>query len=280
MEQKEKTNKEEGDRYYRAGWPFAEVFYQISQVSDNTRDAMHHCAEAIFTGPRSSLDINDIRVLLEHNGVLETFQVTVNVNEENRIEQLVKQTKMHLDRCGHLTCILLIFYQAQDNPVTMDEIKVLFKALPNECDCAWDIVKDEQHTDSILSVTVLVMHEPQRNSIQKAGRKSLAMTNGKTDQGRNLSHKHDYPIDEIWNTYQVLAEFITPRLRTFKDHDKHGYCSVFRDMNEWNQAIQKMIDAFELLRDKDDKGVYTSEEDETIRQGLELFGKYFRYLWD
>ena len=51
-------------------------------------------------------------------------------------------------------------------------------------------------------------------------------------------------------------------------------------MNEWNQAIQKMIDAFELLRDKDDKGVYTSEEDETIRHGLELFGKYFRYLWD
>ena len=278
MEKKDKTNK--NNRCHRAGWSFAEAFYQISQISDNPRDAMRHCAEAIFTGPRSGLDINDIWALLEHNGVLETFEVSVNANEENRMEQLVEQIRMHLDRCGHLTCILLIFYPAQDNPITMDEIKELFKALPNECDACWDVEIDEQNIDPILSATVLIMHEPQRNSIQKAGRKSLAMTNGKTDQGRNWSHKHDYPIDEIWNTYQVLAEFITPRLRTFKDHDKHGYCSVFRDMNEWNQAIQKMIDAFELLRDKDDKGVYTSEEDETIRQGLELFGKYFRYLWD
>ena len=280
MEQNDKTNKEKDNRCHRAGWPFAEAFYQISQVSDNPRDAMHRCAEAIFTGPRSNLDINDIRALLEHNGVLETFEVTVNANEENRMEQLVKQTRMHLDSCGHLTCILLIFYQAQDNPITMDEIKELFKALPNECDCAWDIVKDEQHTEPILSATVLVMHEPQRNEIQRAGRKSLVINNDNANQDRNWSHRHDYPIAEIWNTYQVLADFIAPRLRTFKDHDKHGYCSVFRDMNEWNQAIQIMIDAFELLRDKDDKGVYTSEEDETIRHGLELFGKYFRYLWD
>ena len=123
MEKKDKTNK--NNRCHRAGWSFAEAFYQISQISDNPRNAMRHCAEAIFTGPRSGLDINDIWALLEHNGVLETFEVSVNANEENRMEQLVEQIRMHLDRCGHLTCILLIFYPAQDNPVTMDEIKEL-----------------------------------------------------------------------------------------------------------------------------------------------------------
>ena len=99
-----------------------------------------------------------------------------------------------------------------------------------------------------------------------------------TSNSEHWSHKHDYPIDEIWNTYQVLAEFITPRLRTFKDHDKHGYCSVFRDMNEWNQAIQKMIDAFDLM--KYAGGIHTRDEERTIEQGLDLFRKYFRVLWD
>ena len=95
----------------------------------------------------------------------------------------------------------------------------------------------------------------------------------------NWSHKNDFPIEEVWHTYKALAELIAPRLRTFKAHDKHGYCPDFKGMAEWNQAIQKMIDAFQLLIDKDNL-IFTKEQKETIDQGLELFGKYFRYLWD
>ena len=51
-------------------------------------------------------------------------------------------------------------------------------------------------------------------------------------------------------------------------------------MAEWNQAIQKMIDAFELLIDEDKIGIFTDEQEEAIEYGLELFSKYFRYLWD
>ena len=96
----------------------------------------------------------------------------------------------------------------------------------------------------------------------------------------NWSHKNDFPIEEVWNTYQALAELIAPRLRTFKAHDKHGYCPYFKGMAEWNQAIQKMIDAFELLIDEDKLGIFTKDEEEAIEHGLELFSKYFRYLWD
>ena len=103
----------------------------------------------------------------------------------------------------------------------------------------------------------------------------------KTNKGsqENWSYKNDFPIVEIWNTYQALAELIAPRLRTFEAHDKHGYCPDFKGMPEWNQAIQKMIDAFELLIDEDNR-IFTDEEEQTIDHGLELFGKYFRYLWD
>ena len=94
----------------------------------------------------------------------------------------------------------------------------------------------------------------------------------------NWSYKHDYPIDEVWVTYSTLAQLIVPRLQAFKALDKHGYCPDFNDMREWNNAIQKMIDAFELM--KYAGGVDTMEEERTIEEGLDLFRKYFRSLWD
>ena len=93
----------------------------------------------------------------------------------------------------------------------------------------------------------------------------------------NWSHKHDYPIEEVWNTDNTLAQLIVPRLQAFKALEKHGYCPDFKGMREWNNAIQKMIDAFELLKYSD---VYTSDEEKTISEGLELFCKHFRNLWD
>ena len=93
----------------------------------------------------------------------------------------------------------------------------------------------------------------------------------------NRSHKHDYPIEEVWNTDNTLAQLIVPRLQAFKALEKHGYCPDFKGMREWNNAIQKMIDAFELLKYSD---VYTSDEEKTISEGLELFCKHFRNLWD
>ena len=53
----------------------------------------------------------------------------------------------------------------------------------------------------------------------------------------NWSHKHDFPIDEIWNTDNALAHLIVPRLQAFKTLDKHGYPSDFTDMRTWNNGI-------------------------------------------
>ncbi len=98
------------------------------------------------------------------------------------------------------------------------------------------------------------------------------------DSEENWSYKHDYPIEEVWNTYHYLAQLIAPRLMAFKALDKYGYCPAFKDVREWNNAIQKMIDAFELM--KYAGRVNTKEEERTIEQGLDLFRNYFRSLWD
>lgn len=78
-------------------------------------------------------------------------------------------------------------------------------------------------------------------------------------------------------TYHTLAKLKVPRLRAFKALDKQGYAPGFKDIADWNLAIQKMIDAFELL---EDSNTLTEEENKKVDEGLMLFCKYFRNLWD
>ena len=98
-----------------------------------------------------------------------------------------------------------------------------------------------------------------------------------TSNGEHWSHKHDYPIEEVWNTKNTLARLIAPRLVTFRDLDKHGHPGGFKDIREWNATIQKMIDAFELMKYTD---CLSEEETKTFSEGITLFCKYFRNLWD
>ncbi len=105
----------------------------------------------------------------------------------------------------------------------------------------------------------------------------MASWNNK-DSSENRSHKHDYPIEEVWNTDNTLAQLIVPRLQAFKALDKNCGPSDFNDLREWNNTIQKMIDAFELM--KYAGASHTEDEEQTIEQGLDLFRKYYRSLWD
>ena len=99
----------------------------------------------------------------------------------------------------------------------------------------------------------------------------------KTNNKESYSHQHDYPVEEVWNTYHTLSQIIVPRLQAFKALEKHGYCPDFKGMREWINAIQKMIDAFELLKYA---ASYTEDEERRIEQGLDLFRKFYRNLWD
>jgi len=97
------------------------------------------------------------------------------------------------------------------------------------------------------------------------------------DSAENWSHKNDFLIEDVWGTCHVLAQLIVPRLLAFKELDKHGRPADFENMREWNNAIQKMADAFELLKYASS---YSDKEERTINLGMDLFCKYFRYLRD
>ena len=103
------------------------------------------------------------------------------------------------------------------------------------------------------------------------------MKKRKPNNKENWSHKNDFPIEEVWNTDNTLSQLIVPRLLAFKALDKHGYPPDFDDMHKWNNTIQKMADAFELLKHAVS---YTEDERRRIEQGLDLFRKYYCYLRD
>ena len=93
----------------------------------------------------------------------------------------------------------------------------------------------------------------------------------------SVDYINGYSISEVWGTYHYLAREIAPRLKAFKALKKHGWPDDFENQEEWNKAIQKMIDAFELVKD------YSPSYDEdiqTVDQGVKLFCKYFRDLSD
>ncbi len=97
------------------------------------------------------------------------------------------------------------------------------------------------------------------------------------ENSENWSFKNNFPIEEVWGTYHYLAREIAPRLKTFKALDKHGWPEDFENQEEWNNTIQKMIDAFELVKDYSP----SYEEDiRTVEQGVELVCKCDRYLSD
>ena len=104
------------------------------------------------------------------------------------------------------------------------------------------------------------------------------MTKRKKTASDNWSHKNDFPIEEVWNTDNTISQLIVPRLQAFKTLDKHGHPDGFKDMREWNNTIQKMIDAFEVM--KYVQSLNTDDEKRTVEEGLDLFCKYFRNLWD
>ena len=93
----------------------------------------------------------------------------------------------------------------------------------------------------------------------------------------SIDYINGYPISEVWGTYHYLAREIAPRLKAFKAHKKHGWPEDFENQEDWNKAIQKMIDAFELLKHITS---FSEEEEKIIEEGLELFCRHYRYLWD
>lgn len=99
---------------------------------------------------------------------------------------------------------------------------------------------------------------------------------------------------DTWNLDTKIAEFVLPRLKLFKDMENgypgHGEMDT---PEKWNEAFDKMINAFELLvKSGEYYGVWDyprqtylevkpllEQKQKEVDEGLQLFAKWFQSLW-
>lgn len=121
-------------------------------------------------------------------------------------------------------------------------------------------------------------------------------------------HGKYVPYSDLWSLDITIANFVLPRLKKFKEEDDG--CPEREEMDtpeKWSEVLDKMILAFEYVVSWDDwwwdnpkydylsaKSKYDDEyvtkirnsylaevkrRQSAIKEGLELFAKWFRDLW-
>ncbi len=88
-------------------------------------------------------------------------------------------------------------------------------------------------------------------------------------------HFRGWSDNEVWDLqYHIAARFLPPLKKLRDNHfGRPGSLTT----QEWNEILDKIVFAFEKI--KEDR-IEDSEENAKIQEGCELFGKYFRCLWD
>lgn len=89
---------------------------------------------------------------------------------------------------------------------------------------------------------------------------------------------HGYSDREIWNLDHSGARWFLPRLRRLKEI-QCGHPGNLTE-SEWDEILNKIIEAFEILVKEDFLWGLDSVNAEKVKKGLKLFGEYYTSLWD
>ena len=99
------------------------------------------------------------------------------------------------------------------------------------------------------------------------------------DDGQQDVDVEIHPWD-TWALDYTLALIIIPALEQLRDGSQ-SYPDEFEDFDEWTEAIDKMINAFEntIKDDNSEIGFWTDERWKETKEGFALFGKHYSDLW-
>ena len=99
----------------------------------------------------------------------------------------------------------------------------------------------------------------------------------------------DVDYDDVWSLDERLAGIISKYLHAFLKAEKgpNGGCPgiIVNQVGEgkahesWLQMIRKMIYAFDEYQSVPDKFKIEPEKESRIKEGMQLFIDYFKYLW-
>ena len=93
--------------------------------------------------------------------------------------------------------------------------------------------------------------------------------------------------EELWDLDYTLAKYILPRLIKFKEIKKNSYPQSLSGAEEWCSVLDKMIYSFEKVVNDSWTKPKTKELKENMlceikryEEGMSLFAKHFKDLWD
>lgn len=95
--------------------------------------------------------------------------------------------------------------------------------------------------------------------------------------------EHGFSDAETWALDSVIAKFILPRLRRFKEVNNGFPCGLTSE--KWNAILDQMIFAFDWsINCEEDKYKDLTTKEQNINWlkyevGIQQFAKYFRDLW-
>ena len=78
---------------------------------------------------------------------------------------------------------------------------------------------------------------------------------------------------ELWNLDMILSSIIRQGIEQFRKMDPTSYPGFMENREEWDNALDEMIEAFKLCETGDDM-------ENKSAKGLKIFAEYFRCLWN
>lgn len=93
-------------------------------------------------------------------------------------------------------------------------------------------------------------------------------------------YKQGFPESDLWNLDVEFAKYLLPRLKRFKEVqlelESIPNVPEIENLEDWIDALNKMIESFEIIVSED---YYTVSDYEKIKEGLQVFAKYYNFLW-
>lgn len=84
---------------------------------------------------------------------------------------------------------------------------------------------------------------------------------------------------DVWEFDDTLCHIIIRGCKRLKKHQS-GYPAVLRDQQYWHVILSKIIRGFELNLRLMEKAKLTEVEERQMKEGMQLFIRYFNALWD
>jgi hypothetical protein len=89
--------------------------------------------------------------------------------------------------------------------------------------------------------------------------------------------QNGFDDSETWSLRDTIGRFILPRLKRFKEVTIAHPGGLKEE--EWDEILDKMIKAFELLTKENGAFMLTEGEYKEFEEGMDLFRKWFLALW-